>query len=108
MTAALRPAESLPPELLYSTTDPYEIPLVMPAWARSVPALAERIDDGYALRRGAGLPVDGSLPERRIHRCDERCLCPADGLPMWYAPSTGQHACQDPDCAHAHPGGGDA
>jgi hypothetical protein len=41
--------------------------------------------------------------ERRHHHCGERCTCPADGLPMWYAPSTGRHACQDPDCEHAHP-----
>lgn len=47
------------------------------------------------------------IPEskRRTHRCDESCACPADGLPMFYAPSTGQHACQDPDCRHAHPDG---
>lgn len=42
-------------------------------------------------------------PERRAHRCDESCTCPGDGLPMFYAPSTGRHACQDPDCAYAHP-----
>lgn len=51
----------------------------------------------------APLPVPEA--ERRSHCCDERCACPADGLPMHYAPSTGQHACQDPDCEHAHHGG---
>jgi len=45
-------------------------------------------------------------PGRRAHRCDERCTCPADGLPMFYAPLTGQHACQNPDCGYAHPEGG--
>jgi|GEM_PF-6757482 len=44
--------------------------------------------------------------ERRTHRCDESCACPADGLPMIYAPSIGQHACQNPDCEYAHPEGG--
>jgi hypothetical protein len=39
--------------------------------------------------------------ERR--RCDESCACPADGRPMYYAPRTGLHACQDPDCDYAHP-----
>jgi hypothetical protein len=37
------------------------------------------------------------------HRCDEGCVCPADGLPMVYAPAHGLHACQDPDCDYAHP-----
>lgn len=50
-------------ELLYGTTDPYEQPLVMPAWARDVPLLAKQIDDGYTLRRAVGLPVDGSFPD---------------------------------------------
>jgi hypothetical protein len=45
-------------------------------------------------------------PKRRAHRCDERCACPADGKSMYYAPSTGQHACQDPDCEYAHPNDG--
>lgn len=55
-------------ELLYSTTDPHEIPLVMPGWARDVPALAKQIDDGYALRRSAGLPIDGTLPADQVAR----------------------------------------
>ena len=49
-------------ELLYGTTDPHETPLVMPARPRQVPELAKQIDDGYALRRAAGLPIDGSVP----------------------------------------------
>lgn len=58
------PESAQPPvsELLYQTTDPCEPPLIMPAWARRVPLLAERIDTGHAMRRDAGLPVDGSLP----------------------------------------------
>lgn len=63
-------------ELLYSTTDPYETPLVMPAWAREIAAIAKQIDDGYDLRRAAGLPVDGSLPddwERRFWLNAESC-----------------------------------
>lgn len=49
-------------------------------------------------------PAPPRVPEskRRMHRCDERCTCPADGRPMFYAPSTGQHACQNPNCAYAH------
>lgn len=108
------PLDRRPSELLYGTTDPYEEPLIMPAWVRSIPMIAKRIDDGYELRRSAGRPIAGSLPgcrsgfaesERRAHRCDERCACPGDGLPLFYAPSTGRHACQDPCCEHAHPDG---
>jgi hypothetical protein len=36
------------------------------------------------------------------HRCDEDCVCPADGKPLLYAPARNEHACQDPDCEHAH------
>jgi hypothetical protein len=55
----------------------------------------------------AAWPAPPRVPEaeRRRHRCCERCVCPADGKPMHYAPSTGQHACQDPDCEYAHPKG---
>lgn len=42
------------PELLYLTTDPLEIPLVMPLWARQIPELALMIDEG--LRRRAEFP----------------------------------------------------
>lgn len=55
-------------------------------------------------------PLDLAPPrvpesQRGTHHCDERCTCPADGRPMFYAPSTGEHACQDPDCAYARPDG---
>lgn len=64
------------PELLYGTSDPNEMPLVMPAWARKVPSLAAKIDAGYELhRRGheiavergipAYCPIDHEAPERR-------------------------------------------
>lgn len=52
-------------ELLYGTTDPRETPLIMPAWARQVPELAKQIDSGYAMRRAAALPIDGSRPTDR-------------------------------------------
>lgn len=48
-------------------------------------------------------PPAAAVPD---HRCDEACVRPADGLPMLYAPAWGQHACQDPECEHAHPTGG--
>ena len=38
----------------------------------------------------------------RLHRCDDRCVCPIDGLPLLYARSIDQHACQLPDCVNAH------
>lgn len=57
--------ESVTAELLYGTTDPFEHPLVLPAWARRVPVLASAIDAGYAKRHAAGLPVDGSVPASR-------------------------------------------
>lgn len=36
------------------------------------------------------------------HQCDGECVCPLDGKPLLYAPASGEHACQDPDCANAH------
>jgi hypothetical protein len=45
-----------PPELLYGTTDPAEIPLVLPRWARARwPELGDWIDEGLRRRREAGL-----------------------------------------------------
>jgi hypothetical protein len=51
-------ARRLPPvpELLYFTASPCEVPLVLPAWARSNPVMAAAIDAGHALRAAAGLP----------------------------------------------------
>ncbi len=54
-------SEPVTAELLYGTTDPFVHPLVLPAWARRVPLLADAIDAGHAKRRAAGLPVDGSV-----------------------------------------------
>lgn len=93
------------------------IPVVADA---EVPPNAVRVrtdglDHDYPLRRAAQAP--GPPPraahgfkdwlKRHINRpgAEDRA-CPACGLPMWYAPSTGQHACQDPDCEYAHPEGG--
>jgi hypothetical protein len=36
------------------------------------------------------------------HRCDDDCTCPVHGTPLLYAPASNEHACQDPDCEHAH------
>lgn len=36
------------------------------------------------------------------HTCGERCVCPIHGTPLLYAPAQDEHACQDPDCKHAH------
>lgn len=36
------------------------------------------------------------------HRCDDSCVCPIHDTPMLYAAATARHACQDPDCIHAH------
>jgi hypothetical protein len=47
---AVGPESFRTPELLYQTTDPCEIPLVMPTWARTVPVLAALIDEGYRMR----------------------------------------------------------
>lgn len=44
-------AEILPSELLYLTSDPHEVPLVLPPWARDVPELAELIDRGCELHQ---------------------------------------------------------
>lgn len=53
---ALNPSPFPTPELLWSSKNPTEIPLVVPAWARDkIPGLAEALDAGYELRRNAGL-----------------------------------------------------
>ncbi|NUS01899.1 MAG: hypothetical protein HOV97_04970 [Nonomuraea sp.] len=55
-----------------------------------------------------GDPAHGSddrpflLPLGKVHRCDDRCVCPVDGLPLLYARRVDQHACQLPDCENAH------
>lgn len=74
------------PELLYQTTDPMEIPLVMPTWARQVPELAALIDEGHKRRAespyvssereiviGAGSPETSALTH-----------CPTCGAPEWH------------------------
>jgi len=32
------------------------------------------------------------------HRCDDSCVCPVHGTPLWYSQAADIHACQDPDC----------
>jgi hypothetical protein len=72
--------------------------------ARQVLRAGGESDDPESVDRVArGIAPMVGAEDRHTHRCDERCTCPADGQPMFYAPSTGQHACQDPDCEHAHP-----
>ena len=36
------------------------------------------------------------------HRCDGQCVCPVHGTPLLYSAAVDMHACQDPDCVHAH------
>jgi hypothetical protein len=36
------------------------------------------------------------------HRCDDSCVCPIHGTPLYYWPAGDDHACQDPQCQHAH------
>lgn len=40
----------------------------------------------------------------RDHFCDDRCVCLLHDppLPLFYSRPTGEHACQDPECEHAH------
>lgn len=38
----------------------------------------------------------------RPHVCDDLCVCPIHDTPLLYAPASNEHACQDPDCEHAH------
>ena len=35
------------------------------------------------------------------HVCDEQCVCPEDGLPMYYHAGSDRHACQLPECVNA-------
>lgn len=61
---AIAPRIGRPSELLYGTTNPREIPLVIPGWARDIaPEIGKAIDDGHALRREAGLTTSDGLPE---------------------------------------------
>jgi hypothetical protein len=41
------------------------------------------------------------VPERQ-HRCDEECVCPIHGTPLFYWPHGDDHACQDIDCRYGH------
>lgn len=47
-------------------------------------------------------PAHRPIPDARLHRCDDSCVCPLDGLPLIYAPGADQHACQLADCENAH------
>lgn len=63
---AVKPPQQIgrPSELLYRTANPREIPLVIPGLAREIfPEIGKAIDDGYALRREAGLPTGDGLTE---------------------------------------------
>lgn len=42
--------------------------------------------------------------EASAHVCGDGCVCPIHGTPLLYAPNGGDHACQDPECEHAHGG----
>lgn len=34
--------------------------------------------------------------------CDERCVCPVHGTPLFFWPAGEDHACQDVDCRYGH------
>lgn len=38
----------------------------------------------------------------RAHKCDETCVCPVDGRPLYFHARSGEHACANPDCVNAH------
>lgn len=38
------------------------------------------------------------------HSCDDGCVCPIHHTPLYYAPASNDHACQNADCEWA--GGG--
>jgi hypothetical protein len=41
------------------------------------------------------------MTDPRLHQCDDTCLCPEHGTPMWYHPASGDHACIDGTCPYA-------
>lgn len=43
-----------------------------------------------------------STERKQLHACDAFCVCPIHLTPLLYSPHHGTHACQDPDCIHAH------
>jgi len=38
------------------------------------------------------------------HQCSDLCVCPVHGTPLFYAPASDDHACQDIDCVYGHGG----
>lgn len=40
----------------------------------------------------------------KAHFCDEQCVCPIHGTPLFYSPRGDEHACQGVACVHGHGG----
>lgn len=38
----------------------------------------------------------------KLHECDDNCICPIHKTPLFYAPISNIHACQDVECIHGH------
>lgn len=72
---------------LWSTKNPLEVPLVMPAWSKDVPVLMDKIEAGYKLRQEAGLPTDRVFIRNEDYtkwKFPNGLVCPDHGNPMMH------------------------
>lgn len=44
------------------------------------------------------------MSKAALHVCDERCVCPIHGTPLYYSRVGDDHACQDINCEYGHGG----
>ncbi len=54
------------PMLLWVTDDEYEVPTVLPSWAKTVPAFKDLVDKGIERRKQNHLPVDRIVVEEHV------------------------------------------
>ena len=45
---------------------------------------------------------EDDLVSKRLHVCDDGCVCPVHGTPLIYWPHGDDHACQDVTCRYGH------
>lgn len=59
-----------PPILLWTTGDELEVPVVMPSWVSGTPNIMRLVEDGYAMRRASGWPIDKIVTREPIPLID--------------------------------------
>lgn len=84
--------------LLWTTGKLFEMPLLLPEWAREQPELMKLVEEGLKMRRDAGLPEDRALPKKPVF-IDGTPFCPLhETVPM--VPDSDGRAirCRTPGC----------